>query len=253
MKGSSLLSAPKDIITELILKLRADPVVVKTFTGTKSFQTDSSNLSCKKSKSWKLLEMIINSRQGLSRNTIVIFQKWIPGNIFRIRYSFGPDSMVDSLNLYSTQACGFPTFTKEALATWRTLRLSQRDSKKDTQYDGPLVFFFGGGGGWCGRSGEGNVKQNEFRQSVIAVRSMRRIVEGNYPRSRQTSKFEENIHKRFLERRQSNIIRMAAPLIVIVLWKLVFWIRCQMMEVAFSLSPTCWCAPHLEDPLPSLG
>ena len=37
------------------------------FTGINRFQTDSSNLSCKKSKAWKLLKTIINSKQGPSR------------------------------------------------------------------------------------------------------------------------------------------------------------------------------------------
>ena len=37
------------------------------FTGTNRFQTDSSNLSCAGSKAWKLLETIINSKQGPSR------------------------------------------------------------------------------------------------------------------------------------------------------------------------------------------
>ena len=37
------------------------------FTGINRFQTDSSNLSCERSKAWKLLETIINSKQGPSR------------------------------------------------------------------------------------------------------------------------------------------------------------------------------------------
>ena len=41
-----------EMITELILE-SAGPLIFKTFlTGTNSFQTDSSNLSCKKSKAW---------------------------------------------------------------------------------------------------------------------------------------------------------------------------------------------------------
>ena len=40
------------------------------FTGIHTFQTDSSSLSCKKNKAWKLLETIINFRQGLPRNKI---------------------------------------------------------------------------------------------------------------------------------------------------------------------------------------
>ena len=56
-----------EIITELILK-RADPIIFNDlFTGINRFQTDSSNLSCKRSKAWKLLETIINSKQGPSR------------------------------------------------------------------------------------------------------------------------------------------------------------------------------------------
>ena len=45
------------------------------FTGIHCFRTDSSNLSCKKGKAWKLLETIINSRQGLSRNKISNFSE----------------------------------------------------------------------------------------------------------------------------------------------------------------------------------
>ena len=45
------------------------------FTGINCFRTDSSNLSCKKGKAWKLLERIINSRQGLSRNEISNFSE----------------------------------------------------------------------------------------------------------------------------------------------------------------------------------
>ena len=37
------------------------------FTEINLFQTDSSNLSCKGSKVWKLLETIINSKQDPSR------------------------------------------------------------------------------------------------------------------------------------------------------------------------------------------
>ena len=40
-----------------------------------AFGTDSSNLSCKKGKAWKLLETIINSRQGPSRNKISNFSE----------------------------------------------------------------------------------------------------------------------------------------------------------------------------------
>ena len=65
----------------------ASPVIFKIcFTGSNGFQTDSSNLSC------KLLEAIINSRQGLSRNNIHTNSETNSGSIFRIRYSFGPDS-----------------------------------------------------------------------------------------------------------------------------------------------------------------
>ena len=38
-------------------------------------QTDSSNVSCKKSNAWKLLETKINSRQNLSLNTISNFSE----------------------------------------------------------------------------------------------------------------------------------------------------------------------------------
>ena len=63
------------------------------FTGTNSFKNASSNLCCKKSTAWKLLETIINSSQGLSRNKISIFQKLNPlKKFFQIRYDFGPDS-----------------------------------------------------------------------------------------------------------------------------------------------------------------
>ena len=56
-----------EIITELIPE-RAGPVIFKNFfTGINSFQTDSSNLSFQKSKAWKSLETIINSKRGLSR------------------------------------------------------------------------------------------------------------------------------------------------------------------------------------------
>ena len=41
-----------------------------------SFPTDSSNLSCKKSKAWKL-EMIMNSKRGLSHNKINNFSEII--------------------------------------------------------------------------------------------------------------------------------------------------------------------------------
>ena len=37
------------------------------FTGINRFQTDSSNLSCQRKKAWKLLQPIINSKQGPSR------------------------------------------------------------------------------------------------------------------------------------------------------------------------------------------
>ena len=47
---SSFEEVRAEIITELILE-RVGPVILKTFfTGIKSFQTDPSNLSCKKSK-----------------------------------------------------------------------------------------------------------------------------------------------------------------------------------------------------------
>ena len=52
-----------EIIAELIPE-RVGPVINNSFfTGINNFQTDSSNLSCKKSKAWKLLETIINSKQ----------------------------------------------------------------------------------------------------------------------------------------------------------------------------------------------
>ena len=53
------------IIAELILE-RVDPVILRSVTGITSSRTDSNNFSCKKSKAWKLLETMINSKQGLS-------------------------------------------------------------------------------------------------------------------------------------------------------------------------------------------
>ena len=64
----SLFTVRAEIITELILE-RAGPVISKIFTGMNGFQTVSDNLSCE-NKAWKLLETIINSREGLSRNKI---------------------------------------------------------------------------------------------------------------------------------------------------------------------------------------
>ena len=45
------------------------------FIGINSFQTDSSNFTCKKSNAWRLLETIINSRQSLSRNKVSKFSE----------------------------------------------------------------------------------------------------------------------------------------------------------------------------------
>ena len=56
--------------------------------GIKSFQTDSSNLCCKKSKARKVLERMLNSRQGLSGNKISKFIEIISRNIFQICYNF---------------------------------------------------------------------------------------------------------------------------------------------------------------------
>ena len=53
------------------------------FTGIHSFQTDSCDLSFQESNAWKLLEMMNRSRQGLSCNKSVIFEKLIPGNLSR--------------------------------------------------------------------------------------------------------------------------------------------------------------------------
>ena len=53
----------------LILQ-RADLVIFDFFN---CFQTDFSNLSCKKSKTRRLLETITNSKQGLCRNQIIKF------------------------------------------------------------------------------------------------------------------------------------------------------------------------------------
>ena len=65
---STLITVRAESITESIPE-RAGPVIYKSFfTGINNFQTDSSNLSCKKSKAWKLLETIIHSKQGLPRN-----------------------------------------------------------------------------------------------------------------------------------------------------------------------------------------
>ena len=53
-----------EIITEKILE-RAGPAIFQNFLlEFKSFQTDSRHLSCKKSKAWKLLQTIINSRRA---------------------------------------------------------------------------------------------------------------------------------------------------------------------------------------------
>ena len=57
------------------------------FTGIHSFQTDSS-----KSKAWRFLETIINSRRAYPPILSVNSQKLISGNIFWIRSHFGPDS-----------------------------------------------------------------------------------------------------------------------------------------------------------------
>ena len=53
-----------EIITELILEM-VGPIISDFATGIHSFQTESRNLSCKKSKARKLLETIITSTQGL--------------------------------------------------------------------------------------------------------------------------------------------------------------------------------------------
>ena len=64
------------------------------FTGINRSQTDSSKWSCKRRKAWKLLETIINSRQGPSRNKISNFSdinswKHVSGSAI----IFGPDSI----------------------------------------------------------------------------------------------------------------------------------------------------------------
>ena len=62
------------------------------------FQTDSSKWSCKKSKAWKWLETKLDSRQGLSRNTIKNcseINSW--EHFFQIRYNLDPDSTWSSL------------------------------------------------------------------------------------------------------------------------------------------------------------
>ena len=56
------------------------------------FQTDSSNFVLPEKPGLILLEMIINSRQGLSRSKIIDFSEIIPGNVFPDRYNFGPGS-----------------------------------------------------------------------------------------------------------------------------------------------------------------
>ena len=67
-----------ETITEFIQE-KAGPVIFKTaLPELKAFR----HLSCKKSKAWKLLETITNSREGLSRNKEVKFKMLIPGNMF---------------------------------------------------------------------------------------------------------------------------------------------------------------------------
>ena len=48
----------------------------RNYAGINSFQTDSSNLSCKKSKAWKWLATTIKSKQGLSLNKISNFHRF---------------------------------------------------------------------------------------------------------------------------------------------------------------------------------
>ena len=72
-------------ITESMLE-RADAILPRTsLLDFHSFQTDSSNLSCKQSETRKLLEMISNSSQGLSCNIFSKFSELICGSIFWIR------------------------------------------------------------------------------------------------------------------------------------------------------------------------
>ena len=73
---------PKQLLTESYVTVRAKTILyqfwkgraqffLRFFAGSTRFQTDSSNLSCKKSNARKLLETIINSRQGLSHKKII--------------------------------------------------------------------------------------------------------------------------------------------------------------------------------------
>ena len=82
-----------DIITELILHGKGRSSNYWDFLrGSNSFQTDSSNFVLQECKAWKLLETIVNSRQGLSRNKISNFSEINSGNMFPDRYHFGLDS-----------------------------------------------------------------------------------------------------------------------------------------------------------------
>ena len=71
-KGSFQNTVRAEIITELNLE-RAGPVIFKTFLLKIMAFRRIPVISCKKRKAWKWLEMIINSRRGLSRNKISKF------------------------------------------------------------------------------------------------------------------------------------------------------------------------------------
>ena len=97
-EDKDMLTVCAEIITELILMKSTGPSFHDFFTGMNySFQTDSGNLSCKKSNTCKSLETKIVSRQGLSHNKISKFsevnsRKRFSGSAINCLHESGPRS-----------------------------------------------------------------------------------------------------------------------------------------------------------------